>query len=478
MQYVYHVPEPYVIYSAHSQGAQPRPFPSLACALARATRSLEHALGKNAGNFPGVVATRIDRDVLAWQAQKIRKGAVVISATNGKTTTTNLAADCLETAGASVFCNREGSNLETGIVTALLNPDKRDFACLECDEMYARFVLPKLRPRAFVLLNLFEGDQIYRFGSMERIYASIAQALESSPETIFIYNADDPHCQAIAERVPNPKATFGMAGGHVSASSDTERAQACPACGEPLAYTARRYDQIGRYSCPACSLSAPEPDLVVRVLEGTEDGYTVRIERGENSSWLPGCKLALDRVEVPCTGEYMLYNIAALRMATTLLGCPDEAFTRAIAAYDPRNGRLQRYAIEGRSVLSNLAKNPVGFNQNIQMALKYAKPQAVGFYMDDMVECNGDYSWVDDIDFGALRPLADAGCPVFYGGEIAAPLERALATAGIPARRADTARETLDLLAQDDPEHTRRLFVIGNYHALERLHAELEGLEL
>ena len=148
----------------------------------RAVRSLEHALNKQAGNFPGVVAKRIDSNVLTYEAQKILDTAVVTTGTNGKTTTNNLLASCMEAAGNEVFCNREGSNLETGVITALLDKRKAPFALLECDEMYTRFVLPKVHPRLFCLLNLFPGDQIYRFGSMERIFDAVADPAMVPPK--------------------------------------------------------------------------------------------------------------------------------------------------------------------------------------------------------------------------------------------------------------------------------------------------------
>lgn len=124
-------------------------------------------------------------------------------------------------------------------------------------------------------------------------------------------------------------------------------------------------------------------------------------------------------------------------------------------------------------IMTNMAKNPVGFNQNIRMALKYPEPYAIAFLMDDMVECNGDYSWVDGIEFSALAGAAGAGVPVFFGGEIAEPLERALEAAGIAATRADTVASVLDGL---DAHDGRKLFVIANYHALERVCKELDGL--
>ena len=449
------------------------PFPRLACFAARRVRDLEHALGMNAGNFPGEVAMRLDRDVLSFEAGKITEAAVVTTGTNGKTTTNNLMASCLAEAGAEAFCNRAGSNLEAGIVTALIDPRRAAFAFLECDEMYTRFVTPKLDPRIFCLINLFEGDQIYRFGSMDRIFDAIAQALDGAPGMTLVLNGDDPNCQAVIERAGSAHDTvaFGIEGALADDGADAFEGARCPVCGGPLSYRPRRYSQLGRWSCPACGAAAPKLDVVARNIRETEAGYLIDIAGA--TALAGGRDFSLVDVEVPCTGLYMVYNVLAVRIATVLLGCPDEAFRRAVATFDPRNGRLQEYRVRGRAIMTNMAKNPVGFNQNIRMALKYPEPYAVAFLMDDMVECNGDYSWVDGIEFSALAGAAASGVPVFFGGEIAEPLERALGAAGIAATRADTVDSVLDGL---DAHDGRKLFVIANDHALERVCKELDGL--
>lgn len=448
------------------------PFPRLACFAGRATRSLEHALNKQAGNFPGVVAKRIDDDVLAFEAQKVLEASVVTTGTNGKTTTNNLMASCMEEAGSPVFCNRGGSNLETGVITTLLDKRTAPFALIECDEMYTRFVLPKLRPRLFCLLNLFPGDQIYRFGTMDRIFDAVGQAAASSEETALLLNGDDPNCRAVTVRAPkNPRITFGITEACADDGSDGFEGASCPSCGKDLAYGLRHYGQLGRWSCPSCGEQAPEPDATARNVRETEGGYLIDIVGG--TELLGGHVFDVTDVFVPCTGLYMVYNVLAVRVATAILGCDAETFKHVVATFDPKNGRLQNYTVDGRAILTNMAKNPVGFNQNIHMALKYTEPAAIAFLMDDMVECNGDYSWVDGIEFAQLAETAAQGTPIFYGGEIAEPLRRALEAAHIPTRQAD---HVSDVLAALDAHDGRKLFVIANYHALERVCAELDGL--
>ena len=174
-----------------------------AVALGRAARwGGETFMHRSAGNIPGAMALKVDPMVLVDLAKKVNPVAV-ISGTNGKTTTTNLVADCLQTAGVPLYCNREGNNLQSGIVTSLmLAPDtskvvdaasaaQAPVGCFECDEMYTKHVLPRLRPHYFMLLNLFR-DQLDRFGEIDRIQATIAEALAKTPETTFVFNGDDP----------------------------------------------------------------------------------------------------------------------------------------------------------------------------------------------------------------------------------------------------------------------------------------------
>ena len=193
----------------------------------------------------------------------------VISGTNGKTTTTNLVADCLQTAGVPLYCNREGNNLQSGIVTSLmLAPDtskvvdaasaaQAPVGCFECDEMYTKYVLPRLRPHYFMLLNLFR-DQLDRFGEIDRIQATIAEALAKTPETTFVFNGDDPLCAAIADRIPNKALAFGIASDMGLSADRISDSRFCQKCGGALEYDYVHYGQLGAYRCPDCGWARPE----------------------------------------------------------------------------------------------------------------------------------------------------------------------------------------------------------------------------
>ena len=183
----------------------------VACLAADAARwGTTRLLHRGGGNAPGAVALRLDPGIIGSLGGMLER-SVVVTGTNGKTTTTGLAADALGAGGERVACNRAGNNMESGIAAALVEArrERPRVGCFECDELYTVRVLPRLRPRALVLLNLFR-DQLDRYGEIDHTQDVIADALRRSPETAIAFNADDPLCASIAERVDNPRVAFGI----------------------------------------------------------------------------------------------------------------------------------------------------------------------------------------------------------------------------------------------------------------------------
>lgn len=436
-----------------------------------------------AGNIPGAIALKLDPQVLESLARKANTVAV-ISGTNGKTTTTNLVADCLATSGAPLHCNREGNNLQAGVVTALLVKPEVDsawraleergvspssaagfsaaaavcgpLACFECDEMYTKYVLPRVRPRYFMLLNLFR-DQLDRFGEMDHVQDTIAAALAQTPKTTFVYNGDDPLCAAIAARIPNESVAFGIEGSLGLSADRITDSRFCQQCGEALEYDYVHYSQLGAYHCPHCGWKRPELRFAARDVRMGENGFEFTID-GRT-------------VQTHQTGIYMVYNILAAYAISELSGVvrPD-AFQRCVRTYSPTNGRLQTFELGTRTVMTNLAKNPVGFNQNIRIVLQEGGTVLALFVNDD--EADGqDISWFWDIDFERWAGIENL--KAFVGGSRAADLRVRLKYAGISSEVVETAADVLAATSAEDG----KVYVIANYTALPPLRRELEALE-
>ena len=425
------------------------------------TWGLKHVFHRPAANFPGKIALYADPRVIADLAPRLQKGSVCVVGTNGKTTVTNLLADALETAGQRVVCNRTGANLDSGVATALLHAREADWGVFECDELWLAKILPHLQANYVVLLNLFR-DQLDRVGEIDRIQESIAGALATSPKTTLVFNADDPLCAAIAERVGNPTVAFGVDEDLHLPQNTVADAQMCQRCSAMLEYAYRQYGQLGSYCCPACGFARPSLDCAARDVHLGANGlsFAAHGPRGDAE------------IEAPFSGAYMVYNLLATWAAADLVSVPAEALQRAIDAFDPRNGRLQEFAVAGRRTLLNLAKNPTGFNQNIKIILQDERPKAVAFFVNDKEGDGRDVSWLWDIDFEELA--GQSGLRVFAGGIRKNDVQVRLKYAGLDAALVDDAAgmfAQLDGLPAD-----ARAYVIANYTALPPVHAELGRL--
>lgn len=387
---------------------------SLACTSSDIARwGLRSVLKRQGGVLPGRIAMRIDPELLSDLASLVDR-SVVITGTNGKTTTSNLIADAVAASGATVVCNRAGNNMEPGVVGALLEArgglkhtsSGKRVGVFECDELYTVRVLPKLKPTYFVLLNLFR-DQLDRYGEIDHTQDVIAHALELSPATTLIYNADDPLCAAIAARVPNASIAFGIDGATNTESDRISDSRFCSQCNAPLEYDYVQYGQLGAYHCPSCGWARPG---LVRRVTGVElgcDGYGFDLVFGSTPD------AAAVHIATRYNGLYMVYNVAAAFFAARELGVDAAHLQPTLDAYVPAGGRMGRWEIAGRTVEANLAKNPVGFDRQIQ-SIKTAGGRLCAFFLNDNDADGHDVSWIYDVDFERIADTT--GLVAFAGG--------------------------------------------------------------
>ncbi|MFR3877532.1 MAG: MurT ligase domain-containing protein [Collinsella sp.] len=382
---------------------------------------------------------KIDPELLSDLAGLVDR-SVVITGTNGKTTTSNLIADAVAASGAAVVCNRAGNNMEPGVVGALLEArgglkhtsSGKRVGVFECDELYTVRVLPKLKPTYFVLLNLFR-DQLDRYGEIDHTQEVIAHALELSPATTLIYNADDPLCASIAARVPNASIAFGIDGATNTESDRISDSRFCSQCNAPLEYDYVQYGQLA----PTITPRAVGRPALVRRVTGVElgcDGYGFDLVFGSASD------AAAAHIATRYNGLYMVYNVAAAFFAAHELGVDTAHLQPTLDAYVPAGGRMGRWDIAGRTVEANLAKNPVGFDRQIQ-SIKTAGGRLCAFFLNDNDADGHDVSWIYDVDF---ERIADTpGLVAFAGARVRTTCRCASSTPASMPRLSRTSRRQL-----------------------------------
>ena len=441
---------------------------TIACLAADAARwGTTRLLHRGGGNAPGAVALRVDPGIIGSLGGRLER-SVMVTGTNGKTTTTGLLADALAADGTRVACNRAGNNMESGIAAALVETraTRPQAGCFECDELYTVRVMPALRPRALVLLNLFR-DQLDRYGEIDHTQDVIAEALRRSGKTALVYNADDPLCASIAARVDNPGLPFGIdepTGLEADRISDS---RFCARCNAPLDYEYVHYGQLGAYRCPECGWRRPELAFAAVNVTLTCGGFEFDVEDRR------GSEVVRHHVRTRYSGLYMVYNVMAALAGCLVAGGDAARFQEVLDAYEPASGRGKTFSLDGGyQAVSMLAKNPTGFNRMIAQ-VRAEQGRYLALFLNDNDADGHDVSWIWDIDLERLRDLPDLRC-VFVGGTRREDMAVRVKYAELPGaiELIDGVEDALALV-----EAGEKLHVVANYTAFPPVVAELERLE-
>ncbi|MEQ8833252.1 MAG: MurT ligase domain-containing protein [Miltoncostaeaceae bacterium] len=397
-----------------------------AIAVARAVGGLSRRLGRGGGtSLPGMVLLRMRPGVVGELGARLGGGTAVVSATNGKTTTTRLIAACLREAGRDIVSNPSGANLLTGVATALMDArvrrDDSRAGLFEVDEAALTRVAAELRPGVVLLMNLFR-DQLDRYGELETIAARWGAMVAGLPAGArVIANADDP---AVAELVHGrPGAlTFGIDDPSVRLESLPHAADStrCRRCEGPLAYERVTLGHLGDWACTRCDARRPVPDVrAVRVRTLGPRGLDLVIAT-------PAGEV---RAEVPLPGVHNAYNATAATAGALSLGVAPEAIARALSASAAAFGRAERLALDGRELVLLLAKNPTGANETVRTVLLDEQPLNVLIALNDRTADGRDISWIWDVDY---EPMMERLASLTLTGDRAHELALRLRYAGLP----------------------------------------------
>lgn len=433
-------------------------------ALARSVTVASGRLGHSGTTLPGRIVHTLDKDLIGRLSRRLEQGSVLVSATNGKTTTSAMIAGILAQDGLKVVRNREGANLAPGVATALLKDTsltgrpRSDIGLFEVDEFAFSEVAAQCEPRIILLMNLFR-DQLDRYGELEHIGARWRGTLAGmGPETTAVLNADDPMVAAMAaDRIGN-SVYYGIedtaAGGLVMQHASDSKY--CGACGSPFDYEAIYIGHLGKYRCPSCGNTRPSPTVYAQ---------NVKFNGMDGSSFdlvTPSGSVSID---TPLPGLYNLYNALAAAACAVSLGIGLEPIRQGLAAFSAAFGRVEKIVIEGKNVCLLLVKNPAGFNEVVRTLLMEPGKKVLLAALNDRIADGRDISWIWDVDLEILAP--EVGCAITSGTR-AAEMAMRLKYAGVKdsdiAVKPDLSealRESLRRLREDET-----LFILPTYTAM------------
>jgi len=394
----------------------------------KAAGLMSRLTGRKGSSLPGMIALRVYPGLLKHFASQLRRGSVVVTGTNGKTTTNNMLVQGLEAAGFRVVANREGANLLRGVVTAFIRSSGPsgfirgfDWACLEADEAAFPMIVEAVRPRVVVVNNFFR-DQLDRYWEIDKIVSLIKTSVSKIPDLYLVLNADDPLVAQLGRNFKD-RVYFGITEPLPGLDSQTltREARFCPVCGARFDYRFYHYSQLGDYACPACGFSRPPVDIDIKGMVGSEGKFACQVKTPGGTS----------RVTLPQAGLYNVYNCLAAFAAGQVLGLSNKHLIKALGHYSAPTGRMQDFEFHGKPVRLNLVKNPAGFNENINFLVQRQEPFDVFIGLNDNDADGKDISWIWDVDFEALE-RADAIRHFVCSGVRAEDMALRLKYAGIP----------------------------------------------
>ena len=407
----------------------------LATAAGGAARFASRALGRGSGGMiGGEVALRISPKLLEELAAPF--SSVIVTGTNGKSTTTRMVRAALESAGP-VASNINGDNMTSGVLTALMQGKKATRAALEVDEMHVPGVAADVDPSVFVYLNL-SRDQLDRVGEIGTVERRLRDGASAHPDAVVVANCDDP--LIVSAAADNPNVVWVAAGGGWGGDS-----AAYPRGGR-VVRSGENWHLIPAFDgeeLPELS-SRPQPQWWLEDVELAPEGPRATL-RGPDGVSVP--------LELKLPGRANLGNAA-------------QAVAAAVSSVTEVAGRYSVHNVNGRRARLMLAKNPAGWQEAMTMIDPRVEQVVIG--VNGQVPDGQDLSWLWDVDFSAVK---QPGRRVVACGERGADLAVRLEYAGV---HCDLVPLPMDALAACEPGRVEMLL---NYTAMRDFKVLLDRKE-
>ena len=411
-------------------------------------------LHKDNGNMLGKIVKKLSPDIL--KSIKIDCPVIAVTATNGKTTTNNAIRYMLEQNGKKVVSNREGNNMETGIITTLIKSCtltgkiKADFVTFEVDESYVPIVFKKIPLNTLVVLNFFR-DQLDRNGEVESLILKINEFLKTYDGNL-VLNNDDPNVARLGRANENNKNVYYFSVDKykyaTEEQSEAGEGKFCPFDKTRLEYEYYQYSHIGKFKCPKCGYG--EENLYTKVENVDLDAKTFK---EEDISY-----------EFLANNIYTIYNYAAVISVAKLY---DLDAKEAIKTFKLDNGRAENVKINGCETIINLAKNPTGANVSLRTLNEDKEEKELLFVLNDNSADGRDVSWIWDINFNVQNVTR-----IVTAGTRAYDMAIRIKTSGFDENKIEPYLDLKEALQALYKTNTKK-YVIANYTALQPTRKEI-----
>ncbi|GCE05828.1 MurT ligase domain-containing protein [Dictyobacter aurantiacus] len=393
--------------------------------LAGASGRLFHIGGGT--SLPGMIARRIDPNVLKSVVGGSKAKKIVITGSNGKTTTARMTAAIADAAGHRVSQNRTGSNLLQGVTSVAVNFSdlfgrlESDVLLFEIDEGTIPLAVPEIQPDVVVITNIFR-DQLDRYGELYSVARALNKMLEDLPETATILlNGNDPQVANFGINAKAKRIFFGLETKDIGTPVPEQSADIirCIHCDSDFNYEVAYLSHLGLYRCPECGYTLPPLDIAVTSASLAENGegpshIKLRTPKGEM------------KLEIPLPGVHNIYNAAAAIGAAMAAGFSLDTVQTAMTNIRTAFGRMEKIQAGDKTIYLSFVKNPTSFNLMLRLIAQHPSKKHLLMAMSHTVVDGQDFGWLWDVDLEDIAPdILDAVCSGNKSEELAMRLKYA-----------------------------------------------------
>lgn len=411
-------------------------------------------MSKGGSNFPGKVALKLDKNILKTVAKDYK--VILITGTNGKTTTTSMVYNMLKDSGKKVITNNTGANMYTGIVTCFVdnykfNDKSQDkYAVIEVDEANVKFVTQHVVPEIITITNLFR-DQLDRYGEVYTTLKKILEGIEKVPDSTLVLNGDESLLGDLG--LPNGTRYYGFTDSteqnkQIDINADSKF---CKKCKTPYKYNYLTYNHLGDFYCDKCGYRRPDLAFTVdKIEELSSEGSLVLIDGNEYYINQPGI--------------YNIYNGLCAYSIAKAVGIDNKVIFNSLKSQKSSFGRQEALNIDGKSVKIILVKNPAGYDQAISTIRLNKERLNIAVLLNDNYADGRDVSWIWDVKFEGLKNLSID--KIMIGGIRLYDMAVRLKVSGIPEEKfvmCDNYQKMLDEITSCESE---TVYLLATYTAM------------
>lgn len=419
--------------------------------------------------MPGKVAMTIYPDILKVVNERCQN-KMLITGTNGKTTTNNLLNFILRREFPSVLSNLRGANMPQGLVSAFLHDRKKEYnwGIFEVDEGSFKRVTEYVKPD-YVLVTNFFRDQLDRYGEIEKAFQDILEALEPL-DTTLILNADDPLVSNF-RKLNKKNIYYGVTQNQYSTCQQgIVESRFCPACSSYLEYSYYNYGQLGGYKCPDCGFENPQYDYNITEIDYTDHQYHFQFKKKENTT--------PKDISFAYEGIYNAYNCCAALATSMEIGLPLDKVAQSIEEFEYHLGRMENFQFPDKIVKIALVKNPIGLSETISSISLDERQKSMLFVLNDNPADGRDVSWIWDAEVEKMVNVKNIN-QIYCSGRRAEDIALRLKYAEVPVDLVEVDDDMDQAIGKILKEEVEIVYFLPTYTAVfqarELVLARLEG---